>query len=110
MNISDTLTDLDLNPLTLKDYRPKCMPHLHLQIHISSSIPNPTGQMTRSESTSRAMLLQPFPLFLLLLPNQGLPYHSPSPCPWGVYSVGWMAPDRGLRGWNVSDTAVLRSP
>lgn len=32
----------------------------------------------------------------------GPPYHSPPPCPWGEYSVGWMAPDRGLRGWNVS--------
>lgn len=42
----------------------------------------------------------PTPSLLLLL-RPGPPFYSPHH-PWGEYSVEWMAPDRGLRGWNVS--------
>ena len=57
------------------------------------------GRLTRSEGVG-------WPLLLQRLPPSPAPPWAPlllsSPYPWGEYSVGWMAPDRGLRGWNFS--------
>lgn len=61
------------------------------------------GKLTRSAVVGWPLLHQTLPSSsccccstLSLLSNPPL-YH-----PWGEYSVEWMAPDRGLKGWNVS--------
>lgn len=87
-----------------------CVTYLHWSIHLTIMhtcylFSNQLWWLTRSEGirlTPAAPTLPYSSSSFSCCSTLGLLSHTPPHHPWGENSVEWMAPDRGLRGRNVS--------